>query len=203
MCSLLPSYAPSIPQFYFELCKSVYHTSSSSISCITTFLNPSDQVNVGLDVFININNRLILTKQEWNAIFTDDNVRDVSLFFKNGSTPSKPQQQAIAFINISGEAEKNFIVVYAGAQSMRLCNDEWWYLCQIMNCLNLRLQQLLRTKFYYENRFNFFRKRFKLSQVKTLYEASTLMDSIYDQTSLVDVEIKCFTLEYLFYSCLI
>lgn len=173
---------------------------SSSIPYITTFLKPLDQVNVGFDVCISINNRLTLNKQEWNMIFTSDSVRDISLFFKNGSIPNT--QQAITLVNLQGDVEKNFIVIFTGTQSMRLCNDEWWYLCQIMNCLNLRLQQLLRIKFYYENRLNLFRKRFKLSQVKTLYEASNLLDSIYDQTSLVDVEIKCFTLEHLFYSCL-
>lgn len=205
MCFVQPSYNPSIPPTSFELCKNVYHIPSSAIPFITTYLKPSDQSNELLEVFINIGNQITLSKEEYNTILVENASEISEFFFRSDDYSPQRQQQVITYINLS-EHEKTrnkLVIIHFKLKSMCIYAEEWWCLKHFMNCLDSRLCHLQKVKGYYENRMNFFRKRFKFSQVKTLHDAFMIVNNIYDKMSIVDNEIRCYVIEYLFYSSLL
>lgn len=208
---------PSIPPFSFELNKNVYNINSSSIPYICTYLAPSSTHLSGetLEEVVNIADQLLMTRHEWNTIFME-NASRITEFFTSGNPPldspiQQQQQQEIAqqrpisFINMfERDVEiENCIVVRVGVRSMSIRKDEWCYLHLILDCINVRLQCLQHIKLCYENRMNFFKRKFKMSHVKTLNEASNTLEKFYDRTSIVDNEIRYYATEFLFYSSLI
>lgn len=196
------SYTPSIPCFNFEICKNIYLLSTPTIPYISMCLKPSSRVNGELEVYIDVGGRLSLTKEEWDVIFTKKNADEITTFFSTGSTPTDLLCTPITFVCESNNTD-NFILIHVGVNTLIMSSEEWYHVKPMLNCIDIRLQQIQRARECYENRMNFFRKRFKLSRVKTLHEASNLMNNIYDKTSIVDNEIKCYLIEYLFYSCLL
>lgn len=212
-----PSYKPSIPIPSFELCKSEYYVNSPAIPFVKTFLKHQSDCEL-LQVMINIGDKCMVTADEWKRKIIL-NTSDITNFFRYDSIPLQSTtyengQSLVTFVNNSRpraissssltnqeceEKRKKFIVFHFDSNPLCMYCEEWWCLNHLLDCINTRVDQLWKMKEIYENRMNFFKNRFKLFRVKSLSEAYMHVENTYDPASIVDSEIKCYTIEYLFY----
>lgn len=217
---LCPSYLPSIPQVYCELCKNVYYI-TPNIPYIATSLKLECN-NEGLKICIDIAGKLTMTLPQWNSIIME-NAKIISDFFINNIGSFPPQtpatttttNQHISFVcTPEYENASSYIVIHLEDQPMMcITGEEWFNLEHFLEYINMRINNLEKVKTQYENRINFFIKRLKTccphgdddnqDDVKTFAKFYQIINNLYDKTSLIDQEIKCYLSQYLFYSALL
>lgn len=197
---------PSIPQFHYDLHKCLYNVCPSiPYVSISLKLSTNMESDNNLGVIVDIAGRLQIMSQEWNLI--TNNVETITSFFMNGSVPQlQPPDtmttNSISYLNTCGNTY-SCIVLHFRDNSISITNEDWWCFKHALDCITLRIQHLEKMKIYYDSRINYFKKRIKMSQVKTLDETSLIVDNTCDNASIVDQEIKCYLKEYLFYSYLL
>lgn len=208
-----PSYKPSIPIPRFQLCKSEYYVGTPTIPSVQTFLKPRSDREL-LEVAINIGDKSMVTVDEWKRKIIL-RASDITNFFRYDSTPLQISttyengQSLVTFVNSSTtaikceEKRKKFIVFHFDSSPLCVYSEEWWFLDNLLNLINVNIDALEKIKEFYVKRMNFFKNRFKIFQVKSLLEAYKHVKNSYDETSVIDGEIKGYAIEYLFYLSLL
>lgn len=163
-----------------------------------------------LSICVNLNGELELSEWEWFELFVKrgDILRD---FFINPPLQLKMPMEITCIGNLSvynlpppppaGAGAPELLIttrVTHPQKSILLSRDDWRNIEKLMWCINAQVHRLHKVKATYENRINLFKRHLKQRQPLGLEETSAILDQVCDKTSIIDCEIICFCLEFLF-----
>lgn len=203
----IPSYTPSF-DCYFELNKSicnlegdVYPTRIRNIY-VYLKLRLDDEMNITMHPHISFGGKHELTCEEWKTMFVEK-AGFIRSFFQNPSN-STLLLPAIACnrLHVYAAPEysmQNMLILLSDYEEPLVINClEWINIERVMEYINSKIKYLKKTMITYENRMNFFKKYLKIRQPKNPHEARQIINSVCKEEDMIDCEIKCYVLDFLY-----
>lgn len=83
-------------------------------------------------------------------------------------------------------------------EPMIITDSEWINMERVMNCITLKLKHLKKAAITFENRINFFKRNLKICQARSLQEAHQIVNRLCKEDDIIDCEIKCYLLDFLY-----
>lgn len=214
------SYSPSITCKPCEFNKMAYdlHKGSHYSSKIYVYIK-LQLINgeFNYSVCVNINEAHEFTSAEWKEIFVDRNKAIRNIFTYSPSSPSPPppppslsspsivatyelHNRLRVIKRINKNTPELFIINREDDnQNMTMMNSVDWDSINHLNpCIMSRINHMKKLIQTYENRVNFFKRYIKMVHPIDLQEANTVINRVYDENSIVDLEIKCLAIDFLF-----
>lgn len=204
----IPSYTPSsVDHQYFELSKSIYNLEGqvypTRIRNIHVYLKLqfSKELNITLHPHISFDGRHELTDVEWNTMFVEK-AELIRNFFCNPSDALPLLKIVSNRLHLHTAPEltaQSMLVLLSDYEEPMLINClEWINIERVMECINAKLQYLKKTAVTFENRINFFKNYLKIRQPRNLNETHQIINRLCKEGDVIDCEIKCFILDFLY-----
>lgn len=196
--TFLPSYTPSIVRYSgrggCDLAKSVYNLEDGfnngliQIKNIYVYLKLQFvEHNISLHTYVSLDGKRELTCEEWNTLFVEnfDNIRN----FFNESANYTTMQIVSNDLHLHTTSRLVLLLTSeptATAYPITINQLEWTSMEHVMGCINVRIKHLNKIKSTYENRMNFFKKRYKIQCPISMQEANQIMDGLCNNDDIID-----------------
>ncbi|ABF70556.1 hypothetical protein [Trichoplusia ni ascovirus 2c] len=153
------------------------------------------------NVCVNINNKVELNQKIWIETFYDLYDSYNNFFEKNSICSSDDEDDDDNLSSSSTPVSTPQLLIYNGDNNPPcvLNKYQWEFIVSIRECISLRISILENMILTFENRINYFKNAFKHKQCLTSDETKMVIESVYDNTSIVDCELKCIGSEFLWY----